>query len=89
MLPDNIVTLSLAAASIAKILVDLVRMAFPNRPQWVSPVLAICFGIFTSLMLSVANGVMIEPQMIAQNVIAGILAGGSSVAITELSKRTN
>ena len=81
-------TVSLAAASIAKVLVDIVRMAFPTRPDWVSPVLALGFGILCAFLLSIANGALISQEMIAQNIIAGILAGGSSVAITELQKRT-
>ncbi len=89
MIPDNILTASLAAASIAKILVDILRMAFPNRPSWVSPVLAIAFGILSALLLSIANGTEITQTMIAQNIIAGILAGGSSVALTEIQKRSN
>jgi hypothetical protein len=88
MITDNILVLALAAASIAKILVDVVRMAFPdNRPNWVSPVLAVAFGILAAFLMLMSNGEMITQQTIAQTMIAGILAGGSAVGITELGRK--
>ena len=88
MITDNILVLALAAASIAKILVDVVRMAFPdNRPNWVSTVLAVAFGILAAFLMLMSNGEMITQQTIAQTMIAGILAGGSAVGITELGRK--
>lgn len=87
MIPDNILVLALAAASIGKILVDIVRLAFPDRPNWVSPVLAVLFGILAAFLMFMASGEVLSQQTIAQTVIAGILAGGSAVGITELGRK--
>lgn len=84
---DNILTIALASAGIAKILVDVVRLGFPNRPTWVSPVLAILFGIISATILALSNGDALTVQTLAQNIIAGVLSGGSAIGITELSNR--
>jgi hypothetical protein len=82
----NIVTAALAAATIAKILVDLVRMS--NRlPGWLSPLLAVLFGIAAALLLQVAAGATLTPQLAAQATLAGILAASTAVGATELQKR--
>ena len=73
----EIITLALAAATIVKVLVDLVKMAV-SVPQWVPPSLA---------LLLVANGKTIDVQLGSLAVLAGILAAGSAVGVTELQKR--
>ncbi|RRR75289.1 MAG: hypothetical protein EI684_05140 [Candidatus Viridilinea halotolerans] len=81
----QIVTIALAAAAIAKILVDMVRMS--NRlPSWASPLLAVGFGIAAAFLLLVANGTIVNGQTAAQAMVAGILAAGAAVGATELQK---
>lgn len=81
-----IITISLAAAAVAKILVDMVRMT--NRlPAWVSPPLSVAFGIGAAFLLLLANGTVLTGQTAAQAAIAGILAAGTAIGSTELQKR--
>lgn len=86
---ETVITNALAAASIAKILVDILRMAFPNRPDWVSPLLAVLFGIGASVLLLLTQDVELTRAALAQAVLAGVLAGGSAVGITQLQRQTS
>jgi membrane-associated protease RseP (regulator of RpoE activity) len=81
----NIITISLAATVIAKVLVDLVR-AIQNLPSWLSPILAVLFGIAAAFLLQVAAGTVLTLQMAAVSTLAGIIAGGAAVGTTELQK---
>ncbi|NNJ10584.1 hypothetical protein EKD04_009610 [Chloroflexales bacterium ZM16-3] len=85
-LSPNIVTAALAAATIAKILVDLLRMT-NKLPAWTSPLLAVGFGIMAAVLLQVAAGVAITSANTAQAVLAGIVAASTAIGSTELQKR--
>jgi hypothetical protein len=82
----NIATIALAAATIAKILVDMVR-ATQRLPAWASPLLALGFGILAAFLLQLAAGTELTVQSVAISTIAGVLAGGAAVGTTELQKR--
>jgi hypothetical protein len=77
---------ALAAATICKVLVDLVRQT-TKCPTWILPILAILFGISSSLLMSAATISDITIAVVAQACIAGILAAGSAMGVTELQKR--
>lgn len=77
---------ALAAATICKVLVDLVRQT-TKCPTWILPVLAILFGIGASLLMALATTSIISTAVVAQAIIAGILAAGSAMGVTELQKR--
>jgi hypothetical protein len=77
---------ALAAATICKIIVDLVRQT-TKCPTWILPVLAILFGILSSVFISLSMNPVINVTNFAQSVIAGILAAGSAMGVTELQKR--
>jgi hypothetical protein len=83
----QIITLALAATTIVKALVDVLRMGW-SSPAWAPPTLAMLGGIVVVLLLMVASGEPISQQAGAQAVLAGILAGGSAVGVTELQRRT-
>ncbi len=87
MIDTNIITLALAAATICKALVDMIRQGIALA-GWISPLLAIAFGILATFLLLIADGSVLTPQLSAQAVLAGILAGASAVGVTELQKRT-
>jgi len=82
----NIITTALAAATIAKILVDLVRSA-QQVPAWASPVMALVGAEIAALLLLVSSGAALTPQTLAQAAIAGMLAAGTAVGATELQRR--
>jgi uncharacterized membrane protein YjjP (DUF1212 family) len=84
----TVVTIALAAATIAKILVDLVR-GTQKLPPWASPLLALAFSILAAFLLQLAGGGALTVQAAAINTLAGILAAGTAVGATELQKRTN
>lgn len=77
---------ALAAATICKILVDLVRQT-TKCETWLLPILAILFGIVASILISLSINPLITVSIISQSIIAGILAAGSAMGVTELQKR--
>lgn len=83
----DILTQALAAGTICKALVDMLRQAHPI-PGWLTPPLALAFGILASFLLLLANGHPLTAQSLAQAVLAGVLAAASAVGVTELQKRT-
>lgn len=83
---ENILALSLIATPIAKGLTDLVRLAFPTRPAFVSPLLALLFGVIITLLLLIAGDSPATPALLAQGVLAGIQAGLNAVGITALQR---
>lgn len=85
---DSILLLALSASMVAKTLVDMLRMAV-DTPRWLPPVLAVGAGVGTVLLLMVAQGQALTAAALATAVLAGVLAGGSSVGVTELSNRAN
>lgn len=82
----DIIQLTLASATVAKVLVDLIRQT-AKVPSWAYPLLALVFGIISSLLFIGSYGVEFTPQTVSQGIIAGIMAAGSAVGITELQKR--
>lgn len=87
--PDaRILTLALATTTIAKILVDMIRLGGP-LPAWASPVLALLTAICVANLLQVAAGVALTPATEATAILAGILAAGTAVGVTELARRTD
>lgn len=89
MFPDNVLLTIAAAATIIKTIVDVIRVAFPERPSWISPVLAIALGPLVVVLISVSQGDPLTQQVIAQAFLSGVLAGGSAIGVTELQKRSD
>jgi len=84
---EDITTKTLAIITIVKILVDMVKIAVPSMPAYVRPLTATTFGIITAILVDLAGGTILNTQMIAQSILAGILAAGGAIGVTELQKR--
>lgn len=84
---QDITTKTLAIVTIVKILVDMVKISNPNIPTYVPPLVATVFGIITAILVDMASGVPITGQSIATSILAGILAAGGAIGVTELQKR--
>lgn len=76
------------AAGFTKICVDIVKIAFPVRPTWVSPLLALLFGIVFSFLFLIGSGYALTTALMANAVLAGIFAGGGAVGVTELQRKS-
>lgn len=83
---DSIIETALAATTVAKTLVDLLRMA-TDTPRWVPPLAALFCGIISVLLLEIASKVALSADVLATVILAGIVSGGLSVGVTELQKR--
>lgn len=83
---DSIIILALSATAIAKTLVDLARMS-SDLPRWTPPVMAIIVGIGAVALMMLAEGTAFTAQLWGSIILAGILAGGQAVGVTELQKR--
>ena len=82
----DILQQALASATIAKVLVDLIRQT-AKFPKWTYSILSLGFGIFASLLFVLSSEVALNSQTVSQAILAGILAAGSAVGVTELQKR--
>jgi hypothetical protein len=87
-IPSNIILQAAAAATFVKVLIDILKMA-TDPPRWAPPALAVSGGIGIILLLMVAGEVELTRAAIANAILAGIMAGGTAVGVTELSKRAN
>lgn len=82
-------TVTLAATTITKILVDLVRTMYPDKPpSWISPLLALLFGLVSAFLVTLATNDLTTIQQSAQTIISGIFAAGGAIGVTELQKRS-
>lgn len=72
-----------ATALVTKVFVDVIQMAFPKRPDWVPPVVALVSGVVFAALVAMSAGHDLM-QMWPQVVLAGVLACGSAVGVTEL-----
>lgn len=84
---DQIITLSLAAVAVVKTVVDIIKLGWAT-PQWIPPLMAVVVGPVSVVLLMMADAQPLTQQALAQAVLAGILAGGAAVGVTELQKRT-
>lgn len=89
----DIVTTSMASSMIVKVIIDIFKFYHKENdnyvPRYTYPIFAIVFGIVSSTLISLANGVGFSGQNVAQNIIAGILAAGQAIGVTELQKRAD
>ena len=87
----QIITDSMAAAMIVKIIIDLFKYYNVKNgnttPSWVWPIAAVLLGCVSAGLLFLANGGALSVQSSAQQIIIGILAAGQAIGVTELQKR--
>lgn len=92
MMDSTLAILALAAAQAAAVaflvrgLIDALKMAV-DPPRWLSPPLALLLGPVILTLLSVAAGSLLTQALLAQNGIAGLIAGLAAIGSVELSKR--
>lgn len=86
MIDSLIIQETLAAATICKVLVDLVRQT-AKVESWSYPLLALFFGIISSILLILSTNTVLDTNTVSRAVISGILAAGSAMGVTELQKR--
>lgn len=83
---DVVIGLALAATTIVKVLIDILKMAW-DAPRWASPVLAVVLGPAAVILLMLASDQQLTSQLLAQAVLSGWLAAGGAVGVTELARR--
>jgi len=84
---ETLVMQAIAVTTISKILVDMTKLGFPTMPSWVPPLAALVYSIAVAQLMLVASGVDLTRANIAQSILAGILAAGAAIGVTELQKR--
>ncbi len=85
---ENIMILAAAAGAVAKIFIDVARMAYA-MPKWLPPSMALVLSplLVFLFLLSTTPSLTVTWQLIATCVLAGIVAAGYSVGATELARR--
>lgn len=81
------ITQAMAITTLAKVLVDMVKMAAPDAPKWVFPALALGFSILIGVLMLSASGVPLSSENISQAILSAILAAGAAIGVTELQKK--
>jgi len=77
----------LAVVTLAKVLVDMTKMAVPDAPKWIFPLVALGYSLLISLLFTVANGLLLDAVTVSQAILEAILAAGAAIGVTELQKR--
>lgn len=83
----DIITQSAAAAMFAKVLVDVLKTSPIPSPAAILPIAAFLFGEGAAFLLLIAGNGQLDRASIAQTVLVGILAGGSAIGVTALSRK--
>jgi hypothetical protein len=79
---------AVVATVFVKLIIDVVRIGSPMQlPTWVSPVLALVFGQVFVFLITVSGGEVIQASVISDMILAGVLAAGSAVGVTDLGRR--
>lgn len=79
---------ALVATVFVKVFIDVVRLAFPTQmPTWLSPVLALVLGQVFVFLITISGGEVILASVISDIILAGVLAAGSAVGVTDLARR--
>jgi hypothetical protein len=86
---DNILLVASSASIFVKILVDVIKNGFPNRPTWLAPTIAIVGGIGICLLILLTTGETLTSQSFASATLAGIFAGGGAIGATELQRKAD
>lgn len=86
---ESILVQALAATTFAKILVDIFKLSPIPTPGRFLPYLAIICGEIASFLFFLTSATPFTRQTVAITLLAGIIAGGGAVGVTELHKKAN
>lgn len=79
---------ALVATVFVKVVIDVIRLGFPMQlPTWASPVMALVFGQVFVFLITVSGGEVIQASVVSDIILAGVLAAGSAVGVTDLARR--
>lgn len=79
---------AVVATVFVKLVIDIVRIGSPMQlPTWVSPVLALVLGQVFVFLITVSGGEVIQASVVSDMILAGVLAAGSAVGVTDLGRR--
>jgi len=67
----------------------MLTLAWPDRPRWVPPVVALIAGILITNLLQMTSNIPLTQQTEAQAILAGIVAATGAVGVTELQRRAS
>ena len=78
---DSLITVS-SSAMVAGYLVEFVKLAFPNKPAWISVLAAVLSGIAASFLISLAQGQAMTTTLAARLILEGIAAAATAAGLT-------
>lgn len=76
----------LGTGGLTKLIIDTVRLAYPNMPRWLILSMALGVGLILSFLYASTKEILFTQQVIGKTIIEGILAALTSIGITELHK---
>lgn len=79
----TIITLALAAATVVKIVVDLVKLGV-DAPRVLPPLLALILGPIIVVLMTMAQATPLTQAVLAADLLAGLIAAGVAMGVTSL-----
>jgi hypothetical protein len=83
---DGLILETVSATAIASLLTNLFKLAWPAAPSVALVVVALVVGIGSSILVGVANGAVLDGQVVAQMVVQGIIAAGGAAGLDRTSQ---
>lgn len=87
-LDPRVIMWAAAATGLTKAIVDGIKMAIPDRPQWLPVLLAFLLGPVFLILLMVSQSAPMTAAAIANGIVGGIMAGAGAVGLTTLSNKS-
>jgi hypothetical protein len=75
-----------SSAAVATLLTNLFKLAWPSAPGWALVMVALLVGVGASLLVGVAGGAQLTPQVLAGLVLQGTIAAGGAAGLDSASQ---
>lgn len=84
---DNILLVASAATTFVKVLIDLLKLSPLPTPGPLPAILTVPVGILIVVLLDIYGGTALDAPTLAGATLAGILAAGAAIGVTEIGRR--
>jgi hypothetical protein len=75
-----------SATVVAQTVTSLVKFGYPSLPSWAVMLVSVLAGIGASFLVALAAGDVLSSQVVAQNVLTGILAAATAAGISRADR---
>jgi hypothetical protein len=83
---EDPILVTVSAGAVSTILTNLYKMAMPTAPSWALVLMALFIGVWSAVLVGLANGAVLDIQTIAGMILQGTIAAGGAAGIDQISK---